>query len=460
MAGSCWRRSCWRSSALTRSSPDGTSTSTSRTPWSRHRAPSAFRWATRRPRWDGGASSAAPPGASSSTPPKTRRRSAGWCWSTATTARSSSTSWKTTPRIGHSLNRSGPGSPTDRRTAGPLKAAGLGAGDYDCSIFPLGRTPRSTFAAARERSLTDAVAFGRPPLRPRGERWPVEWHPAALPGGANEHAGDRRLEAEVVVADDELHTAQRSGSQALEESGPETAVLGVANGDTEHLTVAGGGDAGGDHDGSGHDPAVDAALDVGGIGEHVGELDMLEWPVPERVEGAVELGADPRDLALADAGADPEGLHQVIDLAGAHTVDVGLHHHREQGPVDPPAPLQQRREARPSAQLRDLQLDITSRCRQQPRTVTIALGRAAVGPLVRVGADHQGGFGLDQLLENPLQRRADGVGHLAGLQRGEQVGQVRLGEGHRRGLPCGFPPGKRRGSRPGPPPPGGPPPPP
>ena len=55
----------------------------------------------------------------------------------------------------------------------------------------------------------------------------------------------------------------------------------------------------------------------------------------------------------------------------------------------------------------------------------VALGRARLGPFVRAGADDRGRFGLDQLLEDPLQRRADRVGHLAGLERGEQFGQVR-----------------------------------
>jgi hypothetical protein len=37
-----------------------------------------------------------------------------------------------------------------------------------------------------------------------------------------------------------------------------------------------------------------------------------------------------------------------------------------------------------------------------------------------------------QLLENPLQAGADPVGHLPGLERGEQFGQVMTGESHRR----------------------------
>ena len=40
-------------------------------------------------------------------------------------------------------------------------------------------------------------------------------------------------------------------------------------------------------------------------------------------------------------------------------------------------------------------------------------------------------FPAVELLEDPLQARADGVGHLTRLECGEQVGKVRMGEGHR-----------------------------
>jgi hypothetical protein len=46
-------------------------------------------------------------------------------------------------------------------------------------------------------------------------------------------------------------------------------------------------------------------------------------------------------------------------------------------------------------------------------------------------ADYHRGFGLDEMLQHPLQTRTDGVGHLARLERGKQLGQVKLGEDHR-----------------------------
>jgi hypothetical protein len=98
-------------------------------------------------------------------------------------------------------------------------------------------------------------------------------------------------------------------------------------------------------------------------------------------------------------------------------VHVGLHHHREQRPVNAPAPLQQRREERPLTELGDLELDITGWSRQQARPMTVALVRARLGSLMRLGTDERGRFRLDQLLQDPLQAGADPVGELARLQR-------------------------------------------
>lgn len=65
------------------------------------------------------------------------------------------------------------------------------------------------------------------------------------------------------------------------------------------------------------------------------------------------------------------------------------------------------------------------------RPVAVALGGAGLAALVAPRADVGGRLGFDELLENPPQAGADGVGHLARLERSEQLGQVRIGEGHR-----------------------------
>ena len=130
-------------------------------------------------------------------------------------------------------------------------------------------------------------------LRDTGEDVAHEVHAASLPRGADEHRLDRGLQPEVVVRDHQLHTGEPAGPEAFEERGPERPVFAVANVHAQDLPVAGGGHPGGDHHGPGHDPAVDAALEVGGIREHVRELDMVQGPGPERLEVDVELLADP-----------------------------------------------------------------------------------------------------------------------------------------------------------------------
>ena len=69
-------------------------------------------------------------------------------------------------------------------------------------------------------------------------------------------------------------------------------------------------------------------------------------------------------------------------------MQIGLHDHREQRLVDPPAALQQAGEERPHPQLGDPQLQIPSRGRQQPLPVPVALGKPRLGPLMWRGADH------------------------------------------------------------------------
>ena len=79
-----------------------------------------------------------------------------------------------------------------------------------------------------------------------------------------------------------------------------------------------------------------------------------------------------------------------------------------QGLIDPAARLQQRREERPDPHLRDPQLDVTRRCRQQPGPGPVALVRAGLDPLVRRGADRRGELGVDQLL-HPVLAAAGGT---------------------------------------------------
>jgi hypothetical protein len=177
-----------------------------------------------------------------------------------------------------------------------------------------------------------------------------------------------------------------------------------------------GGHPGGDHHRLRDHPPVDPGLAVGGVEEHVRERLPGQRPIPERTDFLVEVGAAPADFGLGDAGVRAQGPHQVVDLPRRHAVQVGLHHHREQRLVDPPAPLQQRGEERAGAQLRNAQLQIPGRGGQRAAAVPVALRGARLAALVRGGADRGGQLRLDQRLIQRLGRRPDPVIDVGALE--------------------------------------------
>jgi hypothetical protein len=94
----------------------------------------------------------------------------------------------------------------------------------------------------------------------------------------------------------------------------------------------------------------------------------------------------------------------VVDLAGRHAVQVGLHHHREQRLIHPPAAFEQRREERSGAQLRDPQLQIArcggqgagavrARVRSSSRAPEAAGGRMPSGGRTATGSRARPGSG-------------------------------------------------------------------
>ena len=103
----------------------------------------------------------------------------------------------------------------------------------------------------------------------------------SLPGGAEQDRGDGTLEPLVGIADDEPHAREATAPQGAQEGRPEGAVLGVTDGQPEHLAITLGGHAGGDDDGLGHDRGTVVGLDVGGVEEDVGERDVTEGAVAE-----------------------------------------------------------------------------------------------------------------------------------------------------------------------------------
>jgi hypothetical protein len=102
----------------------------------------------------------------------------------------------------------------------------------------------------------------------------------------------------VVVADDETDTAEASAAKRAEELAPEHLGFGVTDRAAQHFAFACQRDAGRDDHGAGHDLTADAALQIGRVREHVGELDMAQRAASKRRHLLVETGADPAQLVL------------------------------------------------------------------------------------------------------------------------------------------------------------------
>jgi hypothetical protein len=208
----------------------------------------------------------------------------------------------------------------------------------------------------------------------------------------------------VVVGKHQPHPGQASFSQVTQEFGPGCLGLAVTDEDTQDLPKTVLGDPRGDHHGAGDDLMPDAGLEIGGIQIDVGEAGVVQRPGAERRQGLVQVGADPRDLGLGDSGVGSEGFDQVIDGAGGHAVDIGLHDDRVQSLVDAPASLQQHRVEAAGTQLGDGQFQVTCGGGERLVPVAVAVGGARVGSLGPLSADLRGGLGLDQFLQQPLSQ--------------------------------------------------------
>src|SRR5206468_7726462 len=123
------------------------------------------------------------------------------------------------------------------------------------------------------------------------------------------------------------------GPEAPREGRPEGPVLAVANRQPEDLAIAADGHPGRDDDRLADHRRAVVGLDVRRVEEDVREGDVVEAALAEGGDDDIELGADPADLALADPGVDAQGPDEVVDPAGRHAVDVGLHDDRPEGPV-------------------------------------------------------------------------------------------------------------------------------
>lgn len=234
------------------------------------------------------------------------------------------------------------------------------------------------------------------------------------------------ISPECASGDHQPNPAQTARLQRPEERRPERLGLGVADVEAEDLPGAVGGDADRHDDRLGDDLPPDAGLAVRRVDEHIRVGLLCQRALPERGDVLVEVLADAGDLRLGDPGVRAEGLDEIVDLASGHAVDVGLHHDREQGLIDPATPLQQRREERPLPQLRDPQIQIPGRGRKRPSTRPVADRDTTLGAFIRSGADERGRLRVDQLLVELLRREPDPVADVGGLQFPEKLEEGRL----------------------------------
>jgi len=122
----------------------------------------------------------------------------------------------------------------------------------------------------------------------------------------------------------------------------------------------------------------------------------------------VELDAQPRDLALGDAG-HAECLDQVIHGARGDTLDVGLLDHRRQRLLGRPAGLQELGEVAALAQLRDLQLDAAGAGVPHPLSIAVPAVQPLGVLLVVAGAAAPLDVDLHELLSHELHHLAQHV---------------------------------------------------
>lgn len=123
---------------------------------------------------------------------------------------------------------------------------------------------------------------------------------------------------------------------------------------------------------------------------------------------------------------------QVVDLASAPAMHPRVHRLRVEGPVDAAAPLQQAGEERGLAEFAmPSSTSAAGAANKRGRCPLRCAMRVSVRSW-RTAPDERGRLGLDQLLQDPVPRlERILVGHVAGLDRSQQLGQFLIGEGHR-----------------------------
>ena len=282
-------------------------------------------------------------------------------------------------------------------------------------VADLRRDRREPLEHARDPLLGRRPVLGLEDLAQRGRDQPTlvsaavhdhipgEVHRAALPW-TTQHPRDRGLEPFVLIGDRQPHAGQPATLQAAEELDPEAARLDLADVEADHLPDAGLVHRVGDHQRLGHDAAPVTNLDVLRVEPEV-RVGALQRPLAERGDPLVQTTTDHRDAVLGHP-ADPELLHQPVDLPGRDTIDVSLHHDRNDRLLRRPTRLQERRKVRrPRPLPRDQQLDLTDPRLPPPLPVPVAMRRAPLGrDLAELSTDLSRDLALHQLARDQHDR--------------------------------------------------------
>ena len=178
----------------------------------------------------------------------------------------------------------------------------------------------------------------------------------------------------------------------------------------EHLAPAVAVDADGDDDRGGHDAAGLAHLHIGRIQPEIWPV-ALDRPIEEGLHPAVDLLAQPPDLALGDA-AHAHRLDQLVDGAGRDALDVGLLDHRGERLLRHPARLEEAGEVGALPELGDPQLDRAGAGLPVPIAIAIAL-RQPLGALLAIGRTGQL---ADLQLHQALGGKADHLAQHVGVR--------------------------------------------
>ena len=147
---------------------------------------------------------------------------------------------------------------------------------------------------------------------------------AALPGNAGEDGGPGGLEAEVIVAGDELDAAETALNEALKEGPPVDLGLAERDADTEQAALAIGGDAHGHEHGAIEQLTAEADFFRAGIDDEIREF--AEGAVAPFLEfGIEEFGA------IADLGGTDGGAAEFFDDGGDAACGDALEIHFGEG---------------------------------------------------------------------------------------------------------------------------------